>query len=226
MRTNATATRFGRCEWDWELESPLPPNGRAILPDWLREARALRARELYLGPESGNPGWEDADALDADSYHILARSRGRIIGCVRMTAAAGRERGQAFFAGLGFRDAQSWPDWLFSGPLASRWVVARDHRCLGLALRLVAGAYGLARRSGWESVYAAVGTRSGQDRLLLRSGAIPATEFGGRVNAAHMGQEAYMMRMDIYSPRATFAGMIMDMDQRLGLYALGSRRAA
>jgi len=214
-------------ELEWKLEAPLPPEGRSEnLPEWLEEIQAFRARAFFADTDRAKGNARDADPLDPVSFHILARHRGELLGSIRISFGVGRERGLAFFKDLGFQNADAWPNRIFDGSITSRWATAAGHRSLGLALRLVAGGFALSRYFGHERSHAATATANGQDRILMRCGARPALELGGRVMAERFAQQTYMLYLAESEINPTFEGLIRDMGARLGLAAPAMRRAA
>jgi N-acyl-L-homoserine lactone synthetase len=161
----------------WELHAPPGFD----VPDWLVEISRFRGKILYDGgrrPEFRR--WDgkftDPDPHDLHAYHLVVRSGGRIVGCLRMFRLTRnmlslterhlrRERFEAMLRDLGTcRD---------DAIEAGRWVVDPDHRTESLGILLAKGAIAAARAFGFRFAICSVGTRGKQDLMLARLGLSP-----------------------------------------------------
>lgn len=140
---------------------------------------------------------------------------GIAIGCIRFSVDLSETALRTFYGGIGFAGMDAWPREIWSVAVASRWVVATEHRSLALAQRLAAGVIALGGYLGVPAVHAAVGTRLGQDRILMRTGAIAALGFGGLIPVPRFNDRVYIMKIDLGRPRAGFVGVIDIMRNRL-----------
>jgi hypothetical protein len=189
-------------------------------PTQLAELSAFRGRILYANGR--RPGFVtpsgtyiDDDPLDFDSFHITVRTRGQIVGCIRLRPLPQHSRtlfapimGEAelgaFLADLGVarRDC-----------LEARGLTAEpSRRGASLGTKLMLGCWILGRSLGKRLVLGAVGTRDGQSKLMAHIGAqlIPGT---APVFASEFDDALQAMYLDLDHPPATLQS---DMDRVAG----------
>jgi hypothetical protein len=149
-------------------------------PDWLTEVQEMRARTLYDGGrrpsfQKDDCHFEDADSIDLVAYHVVARSLGQVVGCVRVapltridsgvvSSAIGEEHLANVLSGLGTTRERTRE--------SSRWIVRPEFRGV-LGPRLVAGSWAIARWLSMDIGLVMAGTRQKQDLALIRMGARP-----------------------------------------------------
>jgi hypothetical protein len=153
--------------------------------DTFAEIQEMRGRVLYAGGR--RPAFRtehgsclDVEALDSRSYHILVRSRGRLVACARVTPLArvsdgvvesvlGTERLDQLLATIGTsRDGTSE---------ASRWIVEPEFRKHGLGFYIAAASWAVGRWLRIHTGFVMAGIRDGQDKLLIKIGARPVDGF-------------------------------------------------
>jgi hypothetical protein len=181
----------------WDLRAPLVegtsdcPGGSP--PEWLNEVRSLRGAVLF--DHGRRPHFRtqdghlfDADPIDLYSYHILAYSGLRLVGCVRVSPLNGngpcvteKVLGENAFSELLHRLGRHRSGTVEIG----RWIVDPEYRASGRpAIQLAAAAAALARTLCDASVpdqgivVCTVGVGDQQDLMLGRIGltAVPAVQ--------------------------------------------------
>ena len=167
----------------WHLHDPLvPPETTgawlATVPSWLEALWAFRGAVLY--DQGRRPQFQtadgrlaDPDPLDVRAYHVLVYWDSTVVGCARLLplsceVASLTETllGERRFAQM-LRDLGVGPAGAIEG---GRWLVHPAHRCRGLGVQLVGAGGAVARRLGYQVVFAPVGTRAQQDHVLARLG--------------------------------------------------------
>jgi N-acyl-L-homoserine lactone synthetase len=204
----------------WELHKP--PTEKS--PDWLEEISELRGRVLY---ENGRrPAFRlpigryaDPDPLDVHAYHIIARSGGKAVGCVRTVPIAEGVvgiteclLGQKQFAEMLTSLDMDRRDVVES----SRWTVDPFFRASRIGVLLAAGGVAVARALGFKLLLCSVGTRNKQDIILSRLGVrrvaglslIPVPEFN---------DDLCVMQIQPHHPQPHFAELMAEMDAELML---------
>lgn len=203
----------------WELHKP-----SAAPPIRLDEISELRGRVLY---ENGRrPAFRlptgrfaDPDPLDSYAYHIVARSDGNSIGCVRnvpvtddVTCLTERLLGETRFtemlAAFGVERK--------SAVETSRWMVDPNFRSLRIGVLLAAGAVTAARDCGFELLFCSVGTRDRQDRVLSRLGLRRVPELP-LIPVPEFNDELCVMYIQPHRPPPHFAELMAEMDVELKL---------
>lgn len=179
-------------------------------PEWLAWLRAMRSHVLFdngarpaFGPGGGSFG--DADPADFDCDHLVLFDGELPVGAVRLSsrsrAGAPSLIDSVFGAGtaaLGLTRRGLGRERCVE---ASRLVLHPEYRHGRTVRRLLAGLWALAADSGAQTILAAVGTASGQDRLfaffgaevLDEAGSAPLPEFNDEVRLA-------MFRVDTSAP--------------------------
>jgi hypothetical protein len=201
----------------WEVRRPpiQDPSFRGTAPEWLIRIQEMRGRILLQdGTPTGNPPSIrlDEDPLDFHSYHLTATQAGLVIGCTRLTPHLSREMLREFIDSLRLSEEFRFPlEFLERPTLGSRWVVEPDHRSMSLAFRLIAGCYALASRLDLSSMHGITGTKSGQDRLLIRTGAAPVEEAGMVYSIRHQ-DSVRLLHIDLPKIPATFSSLVYLMD--------------
>jgi N-acyl-L-homoserine lactone synthetase len=204
---------------NWELHNPV-----AGQRPWLDEISELRGRVLY--EDGRRPAFRlptgrfgDPDPLDQHAYHIIARTSGIVVGCVRnvpitvgVMGITERLLGQEQFAevlatlGVERRDVVE----------CGRWIVDRNFRALRIGMLLAAGAVTTAHALGFRLLLCSVGTRDQQDRILSGLGLrrvaglplVPVPEFN---------DELCVMSIQPDHPPSHFAELMAEMHEKLEL---------
>jgi hypothetical protein len=146
--------------------------------DWLGEVREMRGRVFYddgrrpfFRMNDGSFG--DPDPVDLNAYHLVARSRGRAVGCARIVppenilsgfiaSIIGRQRFDQILQDLGTHRERTCE--------ASRWVVVPECRGV-LGPSIVVAAWTVARWLRLEKAFVLACTCKKQDVALTRMGA-------------------------------------------------------
>lgn len=161
-----------------------PPFARTIsedlaIPPWLQELRHFRGRILFGDSSLPTSKYfhscpDDPDPFDAICFHIVARFNGRIIGCARVSRVMAEKELRSYMDSMELKGYDEWRHG-YSGNIgvSGRLIVDPEFRSLSLANRLIAGCFVLSRAIGLANVFAIAGTSLGQDRILIRSGAVP-----------------------------------------------------
>jgi hypothetical protein len=152
-------------------------------PAWLLEVQEMRGRTIY--DRGHRPQFQradgrhrDADYIDFDAYHAVARSEGQVVGCVRVapltridssvvSSAIGEERLATVLRDLGTTRERTGE--------SSRWIVRQEFRG-ALGPRLVAASWAIARWLPMDVGLVMAGTRQKQDMALIRMGARPLND--------------------------------------------------
>jgi N-acyl-L-homoserine lactone synthetase len=148
-----SAASSAALEWSWYRLFEAP--GEA--PSWLTEVRELRARVIFANgqrPAFGSNGARqgDRDEIDFYSTHIVARLRGAIAGCVRLTPLVaslpsvteqmiGKAKLRELLATLG-ADASKTVE-------HGRWVADPAYKQLGTGVYLMAASFAVAYKLGF-----------------------------------------------------------------------------
>jgi hypothetical protein len=145
---------------------------------WLAEVAEMRGCVLYQQGRRpsflrSDGSFDDADPIDLNAYHILARLQGRLVGCARIvllkdieSAAVSSTIGELWFRDI-LRDLGTTRERACE---ASRWTVVPE--CRGeLGRRLVVTSWAVARWLDVEVAFVLAGTRQKQDLALIRMGA-------------------------------------------------------
>ena len=210
----------------WQLQC-LPnvgaDDGAVSAPQWLAELSEMRGRILFA--EGRRPAFRledgsfaDPDPLDAYAYHILARTPFGLAGCCRILSFAtaptsvtesilGPQFGQLLLK-LGTTRAESCE--------GSRWLVAREYRAKATALRLVAGAWAVARWLGFKYIIGMVGTKDKQDCVLRRTGGRPVPGLATHT-CKTFADELRALYFDVLHPAQPFSSLVDEMEALLGL---------
>ncbi|MBM3926393.1 MAG: GNAT family N-acetyltransferase [SAR202 cluster bacterium] len=207
----------------WELRPPpLGEDESSSQGQWLDELVHMRGRVLYANnrrPMFRTAAGElvDSDPTDHAAYHVLARSEGELIGCCRMVRLdaipcstteelLGAGRFQKLLDCLQVKRSDTGE--------AGRWVAVPEARGLEVGLRLVAGAWAVARRLGLKTVVAVAGTRDGQDAALMRIGG-RRVEDVGPIAAPRYADEVVVITFDVARPTPSFASLVQQMEETL-----------
>jgi N-acyl-L-homoserine lactone synthetase len=140
-------------EWSWHQACGV----HAEPPAWLTELRQLRGRVLFDNgrrPEFGQDGrrFGDPDESDLHSAHVVARCRGAVVGCVRLTPIMGAVRSvteqtigsaklEALLAAVGAEPSEVIEH--------GRWIVDHAYKHLGTGLYLMCASFALAYKLGF-----------------------------------------------------------------------------
>jgi hypothetical protein len=95
-------------------------------------------------------------------------------------------------------------------------MVIADHRGSGLAIRLVAGAYAIARWLGLDTIVATVGIRDGQAGILRRIGGRCGSGLAS-LRSSLFDDDLAFMYFDVTRPSASLTLLIDEMTPLLGI---------
>lgn len=109
----------------------------------------------------------------------------------------------AVIAALNPEDAGGSAPILDNDPLDSH----SYHRSLASATRQIAGLVVLSHKPGLSRIYGIAGTRMGQDRILLRTGAVPVPGVG-LVDCLRFNVPVRLMEYDEAHPPRQFSGIL------------------
>jgi hypothetical protein len=165
---------------EMELRFPCHGQPESTSCDWLEEVREMRGsvlhaagrRPAFLMPDGKA---RDSDPSDLHAFHIIARSRGVVAGCIRFRAlehardsmiagALGHDTFGAILRDLGMAGGRICE--------ASRWMVMPGFRGQ-LGRSLAAGLWAASRGLSMDWAIALAGTRDRQDAALIRMGGCP-----------------------------------------------------
>jgi hypothetical protein len=165
-----------------ELLFPCNSQPQGTAEDWLEEVREMRGRVCY--DERRRPWalmrdgrFRDSDPHDPRAFHLVARSRGLIVGCARFMRLTSAPRSVVASAlesiNIQFdfilSDLGVTKDKVFE---ASRWVVLPEFRGK-LGRTLVAASWAVGCWLSMQLAFVLAGTRESQDVALIRMGAHP-----------------------------------------------------
>ena len=208
--------------FSWELH--FPPNEDDHGQEWLMELSKMRGRVLHAGGRRpqfrrADGSFSDRDPLDQWAYHLLLRSSGYLIGCIRvvpLTSAQpcgtesllGHQRFEQLLVHLGTARDRAGE--------VGRWIVAPEYSRFRMGLPLIAGLGALAKWLGLETLIATVGTRDGQAKALVRAGGrqVPGLT---RIKSQKFDDNLVVLTFDLLHP-TKFSGLLAaEMALRLSL---------
>jgi hypothetical protein len=205
--------------YSWRVVCPCAePDARL-----LEQISEFRGRTLYA--EGRRPhfarqgGYADDDPIDRHSYHVTARADGELVGCIRIGHI--REPSQSFLGRLvgtlPVQDALQIMN-VKAGECgeAGRWIVAPSARGFSLGRNLILGAWVIGRWLGKRYVFAGVGVRDGQAKMLARCGGQTAPAFAP-LFVEEYDDELSVMYFDIQNPPPGVAMQLDSVDRLLGL---------
>jgi hypothetical protein len=162
----------------WRVEPPTEtgePNSAA--EEWVGDLWSLRGLVYYADGRRpqfrvGENKFCDADPADFRSYHVLAYSADRMIGCVRVLPLesctvtterlVGIERFRQLLNALRITRSE-----VMEG---GRWAVAREYRKSHLGMHFIAGGIALGAHLGIRAFILVCGTRDRQNLMFSRFG--------------------------------------------------------
>lgn len=187
------------------------------------ELSKMRGRVLHAGgrrPQfrQTDGSFSDHDPLDRWAYHLLLRSSGCLIGCIRVVPLSvqicgtesllGHQRFEQLLVHLGTtRDRVGE---------VGRWIVAPEYSRFRMGLPLIAGLGALAKWLGLETLIATVGTRDGQAKTLMRAGGRQVPGFVP-IKCQKYDDDLVVLTFDLLHPAESFEPFAVEMAARLSL---------
>ncbi len=169
----------------WEVHVPgekaLVPAGNPVEP-WKAELSDFRGRMLleYTGHphfQIGPNQYWDWEEVDEWASHIVGRIDGQIAGCVRVLAPLGEFPSAFFFTsfppGVAAQALKEIGMDLGKVAEAGRWFTEPRWRHHTLGSRLLSASGTLAMELNYEFLVGLLGTRTSQDKTLIKYGAKP-----------------------------------------------------
>lgn len=211
---------------DWSIEKPFLLNSleKSIgTPPWLEEVWSLRGLTLFEKGRRPQFKTADGDFLDSDpsdyrSYHLLARSNGVLLGCLRLSgldnepciteSLMGTTCLNLLLDSTGCRRNRTVE--------VGRWVVHPEFQDHSIGIRLIAGGWALLRTLPFDLAIATVGKHGGQDKMLGRTGLmyIPDT---APIFSSSFADEICFMYAILSNPAPGFCSSIDEMAKTLAL---------
>jgi hypothetical protein len=209
------------CSTEIALELRAPGQTSAA---WLRELQEIRGRVLYEDgrrPYFRRPDGRfcDPDPSDAEAFHIVARSQGRLAGCARILPAdlptgwipsvIGERRLAEILHDLGASREHACD--------ASRWVVAPEFRG-SLGRRIVGVALAVGRWLSVEVGFVLACTCRKQDLALIRMGARPVPGLP-LFQSTISGDQLRLLYFDVSQPSEAMRGQMDEAASALRLWS-------
>lgn len=202
-----------------------PPFARTIsedlaIPPWLQELRRFRGRILFGDSSLPTSKYfhstpDDPDPFDSICFHIVARFNGHIIGCARISRIMTEEELRSYMGSMELNSYDEWRHGYFGNiGVSGRLIVDPEFRSLSLANRLIASSFVLSHAIGLTNVLAIVGTGHGQDRILIRCGALPVPGVE-RFFTTRFPDQVRLLYFPTENVPATFRGLVERMEEEL-----------
>jgi hypothetical protein len=201
---------------EWKIKTPMNAlhSNDEYVSDWLQEVIGLRQKIF------GSPAHISAtvinsvaiDSLDLDSYHILAYQSGKCIGYARLTPSASAKKLSNYVLSLGINESIFNPYPKFS--LGSGLFVDEGHRSLALVLGLIARTYAASLELGVEKLIAFAGTKLGQDRIMMRTGAVQIP--GSKLSySSRFNDSIRQLEINPAATKATFQAKMAEIQEKM-----------